>query len=409
MKILLITQLFHPEPNHLKGLTFAKKLIELGHQVEVLTCYPNYPGGNLYPGYKIKLYQREVIEGVPIIRVAMYPSHDNSGIKRMISYASFALSAAILGPWLAQRADIVHIYQGPATLAWPAWIFRLFYGTPYILDVQDLWPDSLKSSGMFNNALGLKIVSKWCAWAYKYASKIITLSPGLKKELIVRGVPDCKIEVIYNWCEESLLDATDCNVEFATNYNIREKFTVLFAGTMGKLQGLEYVIQAASIIAKSISVVQFIFVGGGVELDKMKEMVSNLGLTNVHFHPRQPGDKIGRIILCADVLLITLKNEPFLHYTIPQKTQAYLAIGKPLVINAGGDATLLVNQAKAGLACLPDNPQSIADAVTKLYYSPIEKRMEMGANGRTFYLNEMSFEKGIHKLEDVYIKAKRRN
>ena len=130
MRILLITQLFYPEPNHLKGLAFAKALMSLGHEVEVLTGFPNYPGGKLYQGYRQKFFQKENIEGVSIIRVPLIPDHSDSGFRRIVCYLSLAVSASIPGLFLIQKPDVVHVYQGPATLALPAFFLRFLRRVP---------------------------------------------------------------------------------------------------------------------------------------------------------------------------------------------------------------------------------------------------------------------------------------
>jgi hypothetical protein len=141
MKILLLTQWFQPEP-FFKGLSFAKALKSRGHDVEVLTGFPNYPGGKLYPGYRVRLWQRESVDGIRVNRVALYPSHDRSGLKRMLNYLSFGLSAALIGPLLVQKPDVIYVYN-LVTLGPAAYLLRFFYGCPVVYDVQDIWPDSV--------------------------------------------------------------------------------------------------------------------------------------------------------------------------------------------------------------------------------------------------------------------------
>ena len=124
MRILFITQLFQPE-EFLKGLPLAKELLKLGHEVEVLTGFPNYPQGKLYKGYKIRFLQRENMEGVSIIRVPLYPSHDKSGFRRFLNYASFAFFAALIGPWVVKKADVAYVYHPPGTIGFPAIIIKM--------------------------------------------------------------------------------------------------------------------------------------------------------------------------------------------------------------------------------------------------------------------------------------------
>ena len=196
-------------------MPFAKELVRRGHEVEVLTGFPNYPGGKIYDGYRVRMLQREILDGIPINRVPLYPSHDNSSIKRMVCYTSFALSASTIGAWAVKPADVAYVSQGPITVGLPACVLKLLKGIPFVLHIQDLWPDSLLSTGMFNNKLGLKMVNGWCNFVYKRAAKIVTITPGMKQRLIERGVPENKIDVIYNWCDDSQICRAEPNEELA--------------------------------------------------------------------------------------------------------------------------------------------------------------------------------------------------
>ncbi|MEF1162014.1 glycosyltransferase family 4 protein, partial [Vibrio parahaemolyticus] len=199
MKILLLTQWFEPEPTF-KGLLFAQELRRQGHEVEILTGFPNYPGGKVYDGYKILPYQKEVLDGFTIHRALLYPSHDSSAIKRILNYLSFSVSSTIIGLLKVRSVDVIYSYHPPLTTSISAALLGIFKRTPFVIDIQDLWPDTLAATGMLNNKKALKIISLVCKFVYKRASKIVVLSPGFKKRLVSRGVPDSKIEVIYNWC-----------------------------------------------------------------------------------------------------------------------------------------------------------------------------------------------------------------
>ena len=399
MKILLLTQLFNPEPNHLKGLTFARGLVARGHEVEVLACYPNYPGGKIYPGYRQRLYQREVMEGIPVLRVPLYPSHDTSGMRRIACYGSFALSAATIGASLVQRADVVHVYQGPASLAFPAIVLKMLRHMPFIYDIQDLWPDSLQVSGMMQNKFVLGAVQRWCDMTYRQASRIVVLSPGFKTALIERGVPEDKIDIIYNWCEEnkSLGEST---AQLRDDLGFSGRFVVMYAGSFGTVQALDAVIDAAGLLAKSNPKILLAFMGDGVEKERLTAKAS--GCENVRFLPRQPAEAVGGYLDAADALLIHLQNQPLFHVTIPQKTQAYLAAGRPIIIGVKGDAADLVARAQAGVACEPENPASIAAAIVDVACRSDHERQAMGERGRDFYYRELSFQVGMEKFDAIF-------
>lgn len=400
MRILLLMQYFAPEA-FLKGLPFAKELVRRGHEVEVLTGFPNFPGGKVYPGYKIRLWQREVIEGIPILRVPLYPSHDRSAIRRIANYASFALSASI-GNLFVKRPDVIYVYHPPATVGLPAMVAKLFHNVPVVYDIQDIWPDTVATTGMLNNKFVLSLLDKWCRLVYRQSDRIVVLSHGFKAALIQRGVPASKIDVIYNWCDEASITAnTDQPVQLGTP----GQFTVLFAGMMGLAQGLDSVLEAARICADSVPSAKFVFVGFGVERERLERKAADMALGNVEFLPSQPITQIGRYLAGADALLVHLKDDPLFRITIPSKTQAYMAVGKPIIMAVRGDAADLVADSRSGLICEPEHPDSIAKAVRDLASSSSARLTEMGSAGRRFYLKELSLSTGVDRFERAFAAA----
>jgi len=397
-----LTHYFQPEPNFFAALPFAKRLKEYGHQIQVLTGFPNYPGGKIYDGYKVKFLQREIMDGIPIVRVPIYPSHDRSSFKRIISYISLSLSQTLIGTFAIKSADISYVGQGPATIALPAIVIRIFRRIPYVVSVQDLWPDSLTATGMFDNRFGLYLVDLWCRLMYKCASKVIVPTPGIKSKLIQRNVKPEKIEVIYNWCDEDLIYRGGFDNSLTESLGMANKFNIVFAGNIGKAQALESSIDAAKILSSGYPNIQFVFFGGGVDVDFLKEKADKLKLKNVVFHERKPISEIGPILRLANVLFVHLRNDPLFAITIPSKVQAYMAIGRPILVGVKGDATELVERIGAGVACEPGNPQSIADAVIKLYSMTEQQRIQMGNKGMEFYDKEMSFGIAAKKYEKVF-------
>src|SRR5271165_3505961 len=151
MKILMLTQWFQPEPTF-KGLPLARALRDRGHEVEVLTGFPNYPGGKLYPGYRVQPWRREIMDGIRVNRVALYPSHDRNAMGRILNYLSFGATSALVGPWVVRKPDVIHVFN-LVTLDVASRLLGLLKGARVVLDVQDLWPESLAASGMMNNRL----------------------------------------------------------------------------------------------------------------------------------------------------------------------------------------------------------------------------------------------------------------
>lgn len=397
MRVLIVTQWFDPEPTF-KGLRFAHELQRLGHEVEVLTGFPNYPGGRVYPGYRIRPWRREVVDGVRVTRVALYPSHDRSAARRALNYLSFAASSALAAP-LLRRPDVVYVYHPPATAALPALVLRTLRGVPFVYDVQDLWPDTLTATGMVDGSAALGLVGRAMSAIYRSAQHVVVLSEGFRRRLIERGVPSEKVSVIHNWTYEDEIAPSSAT-------KASELFTVVFAGTMGVAQSLETVLDAADLLRERREV-RFVLVGGGIQVDQLQERAARLSLDNVTFLPRRPSSEIGEVLASADALLVHLKDDPLFEITVPSKTQAYLRAGRPVLMGVRGDAADLVERAGAGMTFTPDDPQALADAIDALVALPPAEREAMGRRGAAFYEEHLSLASGARAFDAVLTRAAR--
>ena len=397
-RILLLSQWFEPEPIF-KGLLFARELVQRGFAVEVVTGFPNYPTGKLYPGYSMSWRHREVIDGVEITRLPLYPSHDASAPRRIATYASFALSALVYCAFQAKRPDVVYVYQLP-TLGFVAGLIKALRGSAFVFDIQDIWPDTLRATGMVGREGVLRAVDRALKWVYRRADKVVVLSPGFRRLLLDRGVPPGKIELIYNWSPETSL-AAPREVEVA-GFPADGRFRILFAGNMGKAQALDAVLEAAARLESQCPRIQLVFIGGGVETDRLKAVARDRPLSNVTFLPRVGMDQIGGVLQKAHALLIHVKADPLFTITIPGKTQAYMAIGKPILAAVRGDAADLGRQAQCGLEATPEDAASIANAATALASLPPGELEAMGQRGKAYYAANLSVAVGVDRFASVF-------
>ncbi|HIF9474872.1 TPA: glycosyltransferase family 4 protein [Photobacterium damselae] len=402
MKILLLTQWFDPEPTF-KGLLFAKALRDKKHDVEVLTGFPNYPGGKVYDGYKISLYQKEVIDGITIHRVPLYPSHDSSALKRIANYISFAIASTIIGLIKTRNIDVIYSYHPPLTTSMSAFVLGLCKRVPFVVDIQDLWPDTLAATGMVNNKRILYIVNKICTFIYKRAAKIVVLSPGFKNKLISRNVPGDKIDVIYNWCDEELLNNFDlCPMQLPDNGNLN----LLFAGNLGFAQGLPSIIDTAEKLKNDSIKVNVVFLGDGIAKEAAMLLAQEKLLDNVFFLPRVPMRQVGALLSASDMLLVHLNDNELFSITIPSRTQANLAIGKPIIMGVSGDAADLVSRSGAGIICKPNDSDDLAKAISKVASLTDKERELMGIKAREFYYENLSLEKGVKQFISIFEEVK---
>ncbi|WP_423192327.1 glycosyltransferase family 4 protein [Cupriavidus sp. H18C2] len=402
-RVLLLTQWFDPEPTF-KGLVFARELVRQGFEVDVLTGFPNYPGGRLYPGYRMRWRQRELIDGVRVTRVPLYPSHDNSAIQRVLNYVSFA-AAALLHGLSARPCDVVYAYHPPLTVGIAASILRLVRRTPVVYDIQDMWPDTLRATGMIGNPRVLDIVGKVCAWVYRRVDHIVVLSPGFKQLLVERGVPASKIDIICNWADEASL-AQPSGV-LPQGFPGPERFRIVYAGNMGRAQALDVVLDAAALLKTRGAPVSFVLVGGGLDAERLSKLAIERGLDNVTFLPPVPMREVGTLLNAADALLVHLRRDPLFRITIPSKTQAYMTQGKPLLMAVDGDAADLVQAADCGVVAESEDAASLADAAERLAAMPPAERDAMGSRAQAYYRQHLSLEVGTSRFGDIFRKLAR--
>jgi len=392
MKVLIITHIFWPEGADFKNLALAKELVEHGHEVTVLTAFPNYPLGRLYDGYKLAWRQWEQVNGVHILRVPLYPDHSSSWLKRSLNYGSFMLSASTIGLMLAGRVDVIFVYSPPMTLGLTAGLFKLFHRAPILLDVVDLWPDAIFGSGMVSSGFLVK-ASGWIAnIAYHLADKITVLTDGFESRLESVGVPKGKISVIPPWADRGLYSRAERNPEFGDKYALHGKFCIIHAGNVGPFQDIDNVLSAAERL-RSIDDLRIIFVGGGRDLEKVKKEKEARSLDNVIFTGSYPVEEMAGIIAWGNALLVSLRSDPYLSINLPSKVPAYLAAGKPIIACAEGETGRLIADNHVGLCCTPGDPTLLAETVKRFMALSEEECGEMGKRSRKTF--EMLYDKDI--------------
>lgn len=402
-KILYASQWFPPE-NVRSGLQIAHDLRERGHHVEVLTGFPNYPNGRIYPGYRLRPYLRERIEEIDVHRVFLIPSHSRSSLGRMANYFSFCLSVFLFLIWAGRRFDIIYVYHPPITVGLAAALAGVLTRRPFILEVQDLWPDSVGVSGMSGTSLFARLLRPMCRFTYRRAAVVIGQSQAMTARLIERGVSARRAMTNFNWADENSAKA---NGRFdVSTLGFEGRFNFVFGGNIGRAQGLETVVHAALAAAREDPRVLLTLIGGGVERAYLQALVEELGAQHcVQFRPAVPVEEIGDIFSAADVLLVHLLDDPLFGITIPSKTQFYLAMGKPILIGVQGEAAAIVTDAGAGIAVAPQNVAAMTQAMLAFARMPDAQRAEMGLAGRRAYDRHYSMATAFGRIADAVNRA----
>jgi glycosyltransferase involved in cell wall biosynthesis len=390
MRILLLTQYYSPEP--VKYISdIAEMWLAQGHEVTVLTGFPNYPTGKLAPGYRLRMWRKEKINGVSVIRVPLYPDNGRSIIKRPANLLSFAVSAVLLGPWLAPRVDAIYVIQPPLTIGLPAQVLSLLKRVPYFFEIQDMWPEAFVSTGVLREGMIYRLM-KWYSWRlFGGARALRVISPGFRSHLADRGIPAERIRVISNWVDTSLYTPAEPDPTLAEKLGMAGKFNFMFAGALGFTRKLDNIVEGAALLA-DVPQAQIVFVGDGNDLSRLKALAEERKLTNVKFLGRFPAHEMPGLYAIAQVLLVNLQDDPIFRITIPHKIFAYMASRKPILAAIAGDGADAIRESNAGLTCAPSNPAAFAEAARRMVAMKAEELAAMGENGYRTARNSYSRE-----------------
>jgi len=408
MNILCLTQWFTPEPESSRGLPFAKWLQARGHEVTALTGFPNYPTGQLYPGYRIRPWQWDEVGGVKVLRVPLYPNHSRSASLRIANYLSFAASATAIGLPMVGKVDVIYAMATPPTAGIPPLLKKVFGGVPYLFNVTDIYPEAVLDSGMVERPLmksiAAPLINALCKTVYGRADFVTAISNGYREILVERGLQENRVHTVYNWVDEDLLKPIERDQSFGASYGLNGRFNVVYAGNFGPFQGLDTVIKAESLL-RNHPEIQIVLVGTGQLESQLKALAADLACKNLRFIPRITQTDMPQMYSWADALLVHLVDRPFLRATIPSKTQVSLAVQKPLVMAAYGESAQIVQDAQAGALCPPEDPEKMASAILQLFKTSPADLEAIGRRARRFYLENMSMDVGAATIEKLFERA----
>ncbi|MEV4755991.1 glycosyltransferase family 4 protein [Micromonospora sp. NPDC049559] len=405
MKIGILTYYFPPEPAFIPG-SLAEELAARGHEVRVLTGFPDYPGGRLYPGWRQRWNHRTTSERLTVRRVPRYPSDDTSTTRRLASYLSFAGSTSLAAPRYLAGIDVLYVYHPLATTFAVTGLLRLLRRVPTVLHVQDVWPEwapvADPSVGSRAGRILSERVSTTMRRVYGAASGIAVIAPSMAELVVARGADESKIRTVLNWTDERLFRPLPPSRAARAAIGYRDRCTVMHAGNMGPFQRVETAIRAAARLGDQIDLV---LVGSGSEEGRARRLVAELRADNVRFVGQRPPDEMPELYGAAEYQLILLRDLPALRGTVPAKLQSALSCGSPVVASAGGDTADLVERTRVGFSCPPEDWQALADRFALAAVIPPEARVQMGQRARESYLQRMSMRGGVDQIERMLTDA----
>ncbi len=400
MNILIVSQYYPPEVGALatRMSSIARHLRGFGHNVTVLCEIPNYPTGIVEKKYKGKLWFAEKVDGIDVIRSYVTANPRKTNVQRIKFYISFMISAILKGLTLPQY-DIVIATSPPLFVGIAGLLISKFVNAKFVFDVRDLWPESAFSLGEMNKGLSYSLAEKMELLLYRKAQIISVAVPGFKDRLMEKGVTAEKIVPLPNGVDVDHFYPCSANTELKQKYDLIDKFVVLFSGNHGLAQGLDTVIKAAQIL-KDHENIRFLFIGSGVEKDKLVQMKAKMGLTNIIFDKEQPFSVMPKIISIADVCLVPLKDLDLFKNALPSKMFEYMACGKPVLSTLIGEGRDVLEESGGGVSVSPENEIELAKAVIN-FYNNTKTTREYGNNAVKFVKTNYSKITLIKKFNDV--------
>ena len=401
MNVLILSQYYKPEPVP-KPSEIAEDMRARGHAVHVVTGFPNYPSGRLHSEYRLRPWLRDVVDGIPVLRVFELPYHGRSMVRRVFNYVSVTLAAAI-GVFAVPRPDVVYLFLPPPTLGLSATVLKLLRGVPFVCDVQDIWPDEAIASGLMHDGILADLVRVLERFVYSRAAHLLVVTDGARANLVAKGASPTKVSVLPHWYPSEMVsdhDPQHLREEGRRALEADGEFVVTFAGNLGLLQGLSTVLDAAAELRGRTNVA-FRFIGDGVERPRLERIAAERGLHNVGFLGPRPARAMPPLLAASDALLVHAMPGPLNQLLLPTKTLAYLAAGRPVIAAMDGATADLIREAGAGVAVAPGDATALADAVERLAGTTPEALADMGERGRRFVVDRFGKRRVIDQLEAI--------
>jgi len=395
VKVLVVSQYFWPESFRINDV--VRSLVERGIEVDVLTAKHNYPEGKIFPGYRCWGIQTESYKGALVLRLPIFLRGTRSGWRLALNYLSFVVSGLAIAPCLLRghRYDAIFVYSpSPILQAIPALFLGWLKNAKVIVWVQDLWPESLYATGYIRSQRVLGWVAKLVRFIYRRADLLLVQSKGFISPVSAFAAAT-PVAYFPNSVESIFQDFP--KVPLPEIAALEEGFTVMFAGNVGVGQALEVIVEAATTL-RDKSDIRFVVLGNGSRWDWMREQVKLRGLRNLHLPGRFPVEAMPGLMQKASVLLVTLADQPIFATTVPNKVQAYMAAGRPILACLNGEGARLVEEAGAGLSVPAEDAPGLAAAVLRLYEMPSDDRDAMGANGRLYFKAHFDHDRLIDEL-----------
>lgn len=398
IRILYLSQYFPPEMGAPSARVYelARRWVQAGAKVTVLTGFPNHPTGEIPESYRGYRFLEEEKDGIRIVRTYIYAAPNKGFFIRILTYLSFMFSSILQGTRKTGEQDIVIATSPQFFVGIAGYIISRLKGIPFIFEVRDLWPESIVQLGELKNKLIIRFLEWIEMFLYRKSTHIVGVADSTVDILTKRGVPQSKISIIKNGVDLQLFINKNRQDELKLKFKLDGKFVISYIGTHGLSHSLDKVIETAHLMRSNEKVI-FLLVGEGAEKEKLKAEANQFNLQNVIFSDQINKEELPAYYELSDVVLVTLRKLPLFKHVIPSKIFEIMAMNRPIIISVDGEARKLVEDARAGVFSEPEKPTALKEKIEYLLANP-EIRLELGKNGRD-YVNK-KFNRNV--LADSY-------
>ena len=383
MHILFFSHYFPPEGNAPASRTHenCRRWVARGHRVTVITCAPNVPNGVVYPGYRNQLFSREVVDGIEVIRVWTYIAPNKGTVRRIVNYVSY-MFAAVVASLFVKRPEIIIGTSPQFFCAWAGLIASWLRRAPFILEIRDIWPESIVAVGAMQNKRLLRLLEWLELKLYAFAPQIVTVGEGYRDRLLEKGVPVRKISIVMNGVDTDVFQPQEPDPIVRREFSLNGEFVCSYVGTIGMAAGLEVVLEAAGHLERAgRRGIAFLLVGDGAEREELEAETARRGLKSVIFAGRLDKARIPGVIAASDACLVHLRNTELFTTVMPSKIFEAAGMAVPILVGVKGRAARMVEEAGAGIAFEPEDAVGLIAAIERLAGDrPLARRMGLAGH-----------------------------
>ena len=405
MRILYFSQYFPPEigATQTRAYEMASRLVKMGHHVTMITEVPNHPKGIIRPEFRGRLFIRENMDGIDVIRVWVKTSTVKNFRNRILFYMSYMINALISSIIVTRGAfDLIYATSPPLFVGGSALIASILKRKPLVFEVRDLWPESAVALNEISNPRYIALATKLEEKCYRHARKIIVVTNGIYQRLVERGIIENKLVLITNGANVDLFQfRQDARSRTRNELGLNNKFVAIYAGIFGIAQGLDTIVKAADRLGDKPEIF-FLLIGEGPTKNTILDLISEFRLNNIQVLPEQAREDIPDYLSGSDVAIIPLKKLDIFKGALPSKMFDAWACERPLILSVDGEARRILDEVRGGVYVPPEDPIKMAEAILNLSYSKIN-REQMGLTGRAYTIKNYSRAAMADKLESVLL------